>query len=127
MSKTTRGRIIITKNIPDNLDLAQKIYDRHLADGKESLLKNLEDVIWEDIGPQIKQCMQLHRKAEELKRQMEDAYRQRDLAYPKISEAIQSTKLYLKGRFAKNPKKLGEWGFNVDDTPRFKKSNTKNI
>ncbi|PZF73178.1 hypothetical protein [Taibaiella soli] len=121
MSKITKGRIIITKNIPDNLELAKKIYDKHIIDSSDSLLNNLEDITWNEIGPLIDQCMQLHKKAEELKRQMEEAYRQRDLAYPKISEAIQASKLYLKGRFARNPKKLGEWGFNVDDTPKYKR------
>jgi hypothetical protein len=123
MAKITKGRIVISRNIPENLALAQKIYDKHVADGNDSALNNLEDTDWSTAGPGIAICLQLCQKADDLKRQLDELYRERDNAYKPIADAIQTSKLYLKGRFAKNPKKLGEWGFNVDDTPRVRKQN----
>jgi hypothetical protein len=123
MAKSTRtkGRIAIPKNIEEHLDLASSVYNKHLADGEASLLKNLADYDWTVLGPKIAECLAKHKEAEECKRKMEDAYKERDLMFPEIEEAVRAGKAMLKGVFSKNPKKLGEWGFNVDDTPKTKK------
>ncbi|WP_207896533.1 hypothetical protein [Flaviaesturariibacter flavus] len=53
---------------------------------------------------------------------MEIAYRERDLLMGDIDGIIASSRDVLKGVHKKNPKRLGEWGFTVDDTPKQKKS-----
>lgn len=52
---------------------------------------------------------------------MEEAYRDRDLVLPEIIEILLVSKSLLKAAYSKKPKKLGEWGFTVDDTPKTKK------
>ena len=121
MAKTTKGRIAIPTNIVENLQLASKVYEKHQKDGDSSLLNNLDDMDWNVVGPNIALCLQKHLEAEELKRKMEEAYRTRDLNLPVINELLRASKGLLKGVFSKNPKKLGEWGFSVDDSPKVKK------
>jgi hypothetical protein len=117
----TKGRVAIPSNLEEHLDLATSVYNKHLADGDASLLKNLADYDWAVIGPQIAECLIKHKEAEEYKRKMDDCYKQRDLLFPEIEEIVRASKAILKAAFTKNPKKLGEWGFTVDDTPKTKK------
>ena len=121
MAKTTKGRIAIPTNIVENLQLASKVYEKHQKDGASSLLNNLDGIDWDVVGPTIAVCLQKHLEAEELKRKMEECYRTRDLTLPDINEGLRASKGLLKGAFSKNAKKLGEWGFNVDDSPKTKK------
>jgi hypothetical protein len=122
MAKTTKGRINIPLNIEENLDLAKKVFDKHKADGASSLLNNLQDYDWDKIGANVSICLAKHLEAEEYRRKMEGAYRERDLHLPEINEALRASKSLLKAAFSKNPKKLGDWGFSVDDTPKIKKT-----
>jgi hypothetical protein len=121
MAKTTKGRIDIPQNVEKNLTLAQKVFDKHLADGNASLLNNLDEMDWGVTGTKIAECLKKHQEAEDYKRKMEEAYRERDLNLPEIQEILRASKSLLKASFPKNPKKLGEWGFMVDDTPKVKK------
>ncbi len=99
------------------MDLAAKIYKKHLADGTNSELKNLVDADWSKTGPTIAGALAFHAKAEELKAQMEERYRLRDAAYAPIKNAVDVSAKYLKGKYSTNPKKLGDWGYAIDDTP----------
>lgn len=121
MARTTKGRIAIPTNIEENLHLAEKVYEKHQKDGASSLLNNLDDLDWNVTGEKVALCLQKHLEAEELNRKMEEAYRTRDLYLPQINELLRASKGLLKGVFSKNPKKLGEWGFSVDDSPKTKK------
>ena len=121
MPKITKGRISIPRNIEENLNLAQKVFNKHLNDGSTSLLLTLDGLEWKEIGPKIETCLKKHIESEEYKRKMEEAYRERDLVLPEIQEILRASKSLLKATFSKNPKKMGEWGFTVDDTPKVKK------
>jgi hypothetical protein len=123
MAKTTKGRINIPKNVEEHLALAQKVFDKHQLDGKNSVLSTLADLDWNAIGPKIANCLAKHREAEECRRKMDEAYRERDLVLPEIEEILRASKSLLKAVYTKNPKKMGEWGFSVDDTPKLKKNN----
>jgi hypothetical protein len=120
MAKTTKGRVLIPRNVEESLKLAQTVYEKHKSDDS-SLLKNIDGLDWAVIGPKISECLQKHTEAEELKRKMEEAYRDRDLVLPEIVEILRVSKSLLKAAYSKKPKKLGEWGFTVDDTPKTKK------
>lgn len=121
MAKTTKGRIPIPSNVEESLTLAQKVYDKHVIDGAASLLSNIDGLRWNEVGPKIAICLQKHLEAEEAKRKMEESYRERDLLLPEIQEILRTSKSLLKASFPKNPKKMGDWGFSVDDTPKPKK------
>ena len=125
MAKTTKGRVDIPQNIEENLTLAQKVFEKHQADGEASLLNNIDGMDWKITGNKIAECLKMHQIAEDYRRKMEEAYRERDLVLPEIQELLRASKSMLKAAFTKNPKKMGEWGFKVDDTPKVKKKKTE--
>ena len=45
---------------------------------------------------------------------------------PEISDALKKSIALLKASYAANPKKLGEWGVNVDDSKQVKKPKEPN-
>ena len=118
----TKGRITISTNPVQMLDLAAKIFAKHVADGETSPLNTLSDYDWGKTGPTIADALAKHKEAEELKGKMEAAYRERDLLIPSIEEILKSSRNLLKALNAKNPKRMAEWGFNVDDTTSAAKS-----
>jgi bifunctional DNA-binding transcriptional regulator/antitoxin component of YhaV-PrlF toxin-antitoxin module len=121
MAKTTKGRIVIPTNVGEMLTLAQKVFEKHTQEGDASILMNLDGLDWKVTGDKIASCLKKHIEAEDFKRKMEEAYRERDLSLPEIQEILRASKSLLKASFPKNPKKVGDWGFTVDDTPKVKK------
>ncbi len=113
----TLGRVITTKNVDQILDLAEAIWKKHKDDGKDSFLSQLEGAKWEDIGPSIAAARAKHKAALDLRRQMEEAFAERDKLVAPITAQNNASKKLLKGKYASNPKKLGDWGFDVDDSP----------
>ena len=117
MSKKTSGRVVFPQNTEELLDLSKKVFAKHTADGASSPLNGLQDHDWADVGPKIEATLRKHLEAEDLRRRSEEAYKERDLILPAIKETLRASALLLKGANAKNPKRLGEWGFEVNDTP----------
>jgi len=114
----TEGRIELPHNPKDVMNLATDIFAKHQDDGESSPLLNLDGIDWAVIGPTIPTAQNLHKQAENLKRQMEEAYRERDIYLTAIEEAVKASRNLLKAHNQKNPKRLGEWGFDVaDSTP----------
>ncbi|MBL7703811.1 MAG: hypothetical protein JNM14_16295 [Ferruginibacter sp.] len=121
MARKTAGRIEISANVPEALTLAKKVYEKHMAEGDKSILKDLDGVNWAVTGPRIEPCLANHTEAEALSKQAEKVYRLRDADLAPIIEIVRISKNVLKGKYTKNPKALGDWGFTVDDTPKAKK------
>jgi len=114
-------RIVIPTNVGALLKLATLIFKKHQADGAASPLNALADYKWSDLGPNIALALAKHDEAEELSRRAEQAYRDRDKLMGDIPGLVRSSRDLLKGVYKKTPKKLGEWGFEVNDTPRASK------
>jgi hypothetical protein len=114
--KRTSGRIVIPTNPQEMLQLASKVFQKHLADGESSPLSNLDGIDLSIVGPNIERAMELHNQAEILKSQMEQAYRERDLLLPAIDGAVKASRTLLKALNQQNPKRLADWGFQVDDS-----------
>lgn len=122
----TEGRIELPHNPKDVLNLAATIFEKHTDDGDSSPLLKLDGIDWAVIGPTIPTALNLHKQAENLKRQTDEAYRERDLYLTAIEEAVKASRNLLKSHNQKNPKRLGEWGFNVaDSTPAPKPAKAK--
>ena len=117
MAAPTSGRVELPKTPKEGFELAQKIYDKHKADGATSELKQLVDTDWDKIGPTVAKGLAYHTEAERLKGLAEEQYRLRDAAFAPVQQANSDTASYLKGKYKKLPKTLTAWGFNVDDTP----------
>lgn len=121
MSKT-KGRVVISKNPKENLEIAKKIYEKHLLLGAKSPLLLLEEVDWNVTAPKIDTGLQAHTDAEFHKGEMEKQYATRDLQMPDVTKAVKQSISLLKATYGANPKKLADWGISVDDTPKSKPS-----
>ena len=116
MATRTQGRINIPTNTTELLELAKKINDKHIADGETSPLKAMQDYDWSTEGPKITTCKKNHDDAEEAARKAEQHYRQRDIDLPAIKDIVRNSAALLKSIYAKNPKILGDYGFQVNDS-----------
>lgn len=114
----SKPRVSIPTNVPDRLDLASRIYAKHLADGDASPLKAMQNHKWETNGPEVSNATDFHQQAEDLQRNANLTYRKRDLLTVEIDESIKSTRDLLLGIFHDNPKELSQWGFDVSDSAR---------
>ncbi len=112
----TVGRISISRNPAELLQLATRVYQKHQAEGENSPLRNLDGIDWTVVGPMIERALELHNDAEALKGQMEQAYRERDLLVAPIEGAVKASRNLLKALNQQNPKRLCDWGFQVDDS-----------
>lgn len=115
-------RVNIPRNAEEVLDLAADIYQKHTDLATTSPLNAMQTHTWTENGPQVATCLDLHKQAEELSRKAEEAYRQRDLLLGNITESVKASRDLLLGIYRETPKALGDWGFDVDDSPRAKKS-----
>lgn len=111
-------RVNIPKNAEVLLDLAAKVYQKHIDLASASPLNAMVSHNWSTNGPNVSTCLQIHKQAEEFKRQAEEAYRQRDLMLVEITESVKASRDLLLGVYRETPKSLGEFGFDVDDSAR---------
>lgn len=111
-------RVNIPKNAEELLDLAGSVYQKHTDLATASPLNTMVSHKWADNGPKVAPCLQLHRQAEEFKRQAEEAYRQRDIMLGEITESVKASRDLLLGVYRETPKTLGEYGFEVNDSAR---------
>jgi len=111
-----RGSVAIKRSPEQLIKLGGGIFTKHQADGPASPLKALVDNNWEVTGPKIAGCLENHQKAEALKKQMELAYQERDKVLGELEEIVRNSAALLKSIYRKTPKKLGDWGFEVNDT-----------
>jgi hypothetical protein len=99
--------------------LAKKVQQKHLADSDSSVLKVLN---WKDLGPVVDESFAAHEKAERLKREMLEAYQQRDLGLESILGLLCNSRDVLTGAFIKEMKVLGQWGYEVAEIRRARPS-----
>jgi hypothetical protein len=116
MNTNSKGRIRIYTNVRQSLELAKKIYERHLVEGNESMLSLLEDFSWEATGPKISFCLEKHKEAISLGKQSEEMYRQRDAVLAEITDIVKASKALLNQRLALTPEKLNDWGITINSS-----------
>ena len=92
----TKGRVLISQNTMEILELANQVYQKHLSDGENSLLKSLMNNKWDEIGPTIAQALARHREAEALRGQSETLLRERDILMKPIEQILVNSKNLLK-------------------------------
>lgn len=117
-----KKRVKIPANNPAAiLDLAKKVQLKHAADGDSSLLKILK---WAEITPTLETALANHEKARRLKREMVEAFQQRNLNLQDIIDVLRDSRDILSGAYKKEMKVLGQWGYEVLDV-RNKVAETK--
>lgn len=117
-----RGSVAIKRNPEQLIKLGGDIYSKHQTDGAASPLKSLVDNNWDVTGPKVAGCLENHKKAEELKRQAEIAYEERDKVLTELEAIVRNSAALLKSIYRNSPRKLGEWGFDVSETSAAKKT-----
>ena len=60
------------------------------------------------------------READALRKQAEQIQKQIDLLAVDVKASVTGSRDILLGVYKKNPKKLGDWGYGVDDSPKGK-------
>lgn len=117
MKKTNavKMRVFIPQNVQDILSLADKIYQKHLSDGSNSLLSMLQDYDWSVEGPKIAIALQKHNESKQKAKDWEKSYKERDILLPAINDIVKSSRNFLTGMHRNNMKRLGDWGFVVND------------
>lgn len=111
-------RIPISRNPAEILELAASVNKKHTELGAASPLTSMEDFNWRDVGPKLVEASATQERIDKLEKQLEELYGERDRHLPAIKGALASSRNVLKGIYAGNLKKLGEWGFTVDHTPK---------
>ncbi len=106
------AKIVLPRNPQKILELAQKITDKHVADGGSS---PLAPIITGDIQQIITDGLQLNNLADELEKQMEKAYKDRDAKVNEALKIIKRSRDLLKGIYSDNLKQLGDYGFTVNN------------
>lgn len=112
------SRVTIPGNPEDLLALAKSVLKKHNALGKDSPLKMIK---LGKIGPVVDKALENHKQAERLRREMERAYESRDKKIVAIKDILRRSRDLLKGLYRGQMRKLGDFGFTVDSTPRKKK------
>ena len=112
----TVGRIFVSRNPDELFTLAAQVFEKHQKDGNASPLLHLNGFDWAETGPTIDEALALHRNAELYKGLMEKAYCERDLLIPAIEKTVKASRNLLKALNQKNPKRLSDWGYQVDDS-----------
>ena len=115
------ARVVIPENPEKALRLAEKVMAKHTADGAASPLNTLNDHTWAANGPKVAQALALEAQAKQLEKDVENLYKQRNALIAPVKETLRSSRDLLLAAYKTNPKKLGEWGFEVNDTPQPKK------
>jgi len=115
-----KARVTVSQKVNEVLSLADKVYRKHVAEGGNSPLKTLADFNWDTIGPGIEAIKALHEESETLKRRSEELVKERNMRLSELKDSLRSSKNLLKSVYSKNPKRMGEWGFDVIDSPKSK-------
>lgn len=119
------ARVIIPTNPEKVLTLADKVMAKHTSDGANSPLNALQDNNWTENGPKVEQARALNKQAKELQKEVEKLFEQRDHLLTDVTASLRASSKTLMGIHNKNPKKLGDWGYDVHDTVHTKKNAPK--
>ena len=120
-----KARVMLSKKVNGILSLAEKVYRKHVAEAGNSPLKTLADFNWDIIGPRIEAIKAIHEESESLKRRSEELIKDRNNNLSELEDCLRSSKNLLKSIYSKNPKRMGEWGFDVKDSGKSKPSEGK--
>jgi hypothetical protein len=102
-------------NPSELLDLAQRVQAKHLAEGDASPLKILD---WEEAARIIEEAVTEHEKAQRMRREMRQAFEKRDIKLIGVLNFLRGSRDILAGRYIREMRKLGAWGFDVLDVRR---------
>jgi hypothetical protein len=111
------ARVNIPSNPTEQIALLGKVSAKHSALGASSPLGSLK---WTEIGDALTDAKTHGDAAADLAKQAEREYRARDAAMPGVTQALRDARDLLLVANRDNPKALGDFGYDVDDSPQAK-------
>ena len=91
-----KKRVKLPVNPKQLVDLAKQVQLKHVADGNSSPLGVLD---WQVAGPLIDKVFEDHSRAERLRREMLEAYQQRNLKIDALKDLVRSCRDVLTGKY----------------------------
>ena len=116
-----RTRIDIPTGPGELIALADTIENKHDELGKDSPLSLLD---WSKVSPEIKEAVAAHKQIETLTRETEQLAQRRTNLVRELAQFVRQARDILAGVHRGEERKLSDYGFAVDDTPKAKKANT---
>jgi len=113
MPKTTRIEIPAADS--ELIGLAVKIKDKHEKDGATSPITGLD---WDTYAPKIDLAEQLEQQIAALNTQSEQLVQKRNALVDELGGFVRSSRDVLQGLNRPALRKLMDWGFSVNDTPK---------
>lgn len=111
-------RIKIPRRYLELEALAKTILAKHVEDGENSVLKSL--VVTEKIQESTGNMIRCGTKASEAERLKEELIEERKLHEKELTKLIVQVRNLLKAHYPNDQKKLGAWGFDVDENTKKK-------
>lgn len=108
-------RVNIPSNPSEAIRLLAQVRDKHTALGASSPLAGLK---WTEWGPAADRAAEHDAEAKKLERELQRRYGERDKDMPAVVQALRSGRDVLLGINSDNPRALGDFGYEVDDSPR---------
>jgi len=107
-------RVVLPANIYAFLGLVQRVTKKHEEEGHASPLSILNIDSWNDVETKRKRCFEVQQRAEALRREVEQLTAEKNRLRKELLGTIRASRNILLSIHAQNPKKLGEWGFEVN-------------
>lgn len=112
-----KKRVEIPNNANELLALANRVRDKHIADGDASVLKALN---WTELQTVIDEAARLQEQIDLLKRTLVESYQQRDLKLQPVVRFLRNSRDILAGTYDTEIKKMGQWGYHVREARSIK-------
>lgn len=109
------ARIIYPRDSEGVFKLFSTVFEKHLADGDKSDLKHHELDVFKTKNERGKL---VHDEANKLAEESQQKREERNLLQAEIDSVLHKIGTYLKGKYPDKPRKLSDWGFSIDDSPR---------
>lgn len=108
------SRVKVSSKVYELTDLADKIIIKNTADGELSLLNNFPNFI--SLQKRLAKLKEYEQKADEANRLKEEMNEQKRKEAKAVRKDIIQIRNLLKAHYPEDLKKLGGWGFTVDET-----------
>lgn len=119
-----KSRIVFPEEFKAVSDMFLEFYKKYKELGDKSPLNKFLKANEIDIAQDkadTDEAQIAHKEMGKADKAAEKFRKQRDTDFDPVFKDIRDIGQFLKSLFAKNPKKLGDWGFTIDDSPLPKK------